>query len=165
MANVQNHSSSPIVSGVNDPEDVASQVQVLWYYWSFDLAGQIGLLGITGWMGWTTGGMGLLPDWFTWLPGLILVIACPASHVARAQLYKLHWRGDAVSVEGYGSAFWCHSIILNMVSLVGAISFSFAGVTWPAAIAVGAGLLIQIAAHPIATPMQGQPPRLGVQDE
>ncbi len=84
----------------------------------------------------------------------VLVVAAPAAHIARQQVYKANWQGEAISPGGYANGNIVHLAILEGAAIVNLIAALISGSWVPGLISALVAMAIQAASYPNGRAMQ-----------
>ncbi|MBB6428920.1 hypothetical protein [Algisphaera agarilytica] len=94
-----------------------------------------------------------------------LVLVVPIAYFIRNQIYKAHWRQDAVSDEGYVQANLIFFALLELPAILGFVSAFIEGRLLPGALPMAVVLGLLLLNYPHGRPKLDASPRLGVPEK
>ncbi|MEM9419798.1 MAG: hypothetical protein AAGA25_12220 [Planctomycetota bacterium] len=94
-----------------------------------------------------------------------IVLVVPIAYFLRNQIYKAHWRQDAVADEGYLQANVVFFALLELPALLGFVSAVMAGRLLPGALPLVVILVLLLLNYPHGRPKLNVSPRLGVPEK
>lgn len=126
-----------------------------------------GLVGVQVLFGITVVGMVLAevvpahPQWYPMLlyvSAIALAVLTPMGYFARAQMYKAHWRGGAVTPGGYLMGNLVLLVFLQSAGLVALLAVLMIGRVLPTLLLALLALAVQLANFPHGRPMEPRDP-------
>lgn len=89
----------------------------------------------------------------------------PLAYFIRNQIYKAHWRGDAVSPAGYEQANVNLFLILEIPCILGYLAYELTAVTTDLVLPLAVTAVFLLLNFPSGKPMHPTSPRLGVPEK